>query len=238
MAKGGDVIERSKLDARGQDMLDRMGIKGERVTKEQFKSGFDKLRQSFNPGGGPPPSSSSGNSSSASSSKEDDAKKERERAEYYFRRRDANKDGFLDASEMSDSLKQDLKKWDKNRDGKISLDEFIPYVKDFNDKRSSDRKTQSDDKKKDEKSVERVRPEVYYYGNLPKNIPTWFTEDDLDMDGQIGLYEWIPSERPISEFEAMDLNGDGFLTPTEVMTYMEAQEAEKEKDSSSSRSRR
>src|SRR5262249_49079078 len=40
---------------------------------------------------------------------------------------------------------------------------------------------------------------------------------DTDNDGQIGLYEWKASGRPIETFLAMDRNKDGFLTIDEIM---------------------
>ena len=61
------------------------------------------------------------------------------------------------------------------------------------------------------------RPVVYRAGNLPKDIPSWFTAMDTDKDGQVGLYEWKAQGRPQSEFQALDLNGDGFITVEEAM---------------------
>src|SRR5207245_9281624 len=57
-------------------------------------------------------------------------------------------------------------------------------------------------------------------GKLPKDIPAWFDQLDTDRDWQIGLYEWVKSERSIEEFRIIDRNEDGFLTIDEVMTYV------------------
>src|SRR5262249_15447941 len=51
-------------------------------------------------------------------------------------------------------------------------------------------------------------------------LPDWFAKLDTDKDGQIGLYEWLAAKKPIDEFKDMDRNGDGFLTPEEVLFYL------------------
>ena len=60
---------------------------------------------------------------------------------------------------------------------------------------------------------------VYRAGKLPKELPAWFAQPDEDKDGQVGLYEWKKAGRSIPEFEAMDLNGDGFITVEEALRY-------------------
>jgi len=70
---------------------------------------------------------------------------------------------------------------------------------------------------------EEKRPVVYRAGKLPKELPPWFAQLDEDKDGQVGLYEWKKAGRPLSEFQAMDLNGDGFVTVEEALRYMKGQ---------------
>jgi hypothetical protein len=67
------------------------------------------------------------------------------------------------------------------------------------------------------------QPAAYRAGKLPRGLPAWFAQLDRDGDGQVGLYEWKQADRPIDEFEAMDLNGDGFLTAEEVLRFLKAQ---------------
>ena len=70
---------------------------------------------------------------------------------------------------------------------------------------------------------EEKRPVVYRAGKLPKELPPWFAQMDEDKDGQVGLYEWKKAGRPVSEFQAMDLNGDGFITVEEALRYVKIQ---------------
>src|SRR4029077_16432070 len=66
------------------------------------------------------------------------------------------------------------------------------------------------------------KPVVHRAGKLPKELRAWFKELETDGDGQIGLYEWKASGRPLDEFMKMDRNGDGFLTVEEVLRSVAA----------------
>ena len=66
---------------------------------------------------------------------------------------------------------------------------------------------------------EEQRPVVLRYGKMPKELPSWFNELDTDKDGQVGMYEWRSDSRVVSEFMAMDLNGDGLLTAEEYLRF-------------------
>jgi hypothetical protein len=70
---------------------------------------------------------------------------------------------------------------------------------------------------------EEPRPAVLRPGKLPAGLPEWFLKLDTDGDGQVGLYEWRVSGRPLQEFVAMDLNGDGFITCEELLRYLARQ---------------
>ena len=47
------------------------------------------------------------------------------------------------------------------------------------------------------------------------DLPEQYASQDLDLDGQLGLYEWKLSA--ISQFRSLDTNSDGFLTPRELL---------------------
>lgn len=46
-----------------------------------------------------------------------------------------------------------------------------------------------------------------------------FAAGDTDSDGQIGFYEWLrwKGRAEIAKFSELDINGDGFLTPREIL---------------------
>lgn len=53
-------------------------------------------------------------------------------------------------------------------------------------------------------------------------LPPKYSVDDLNSDGQIGYYEWIVSKRDqVEEFDRIDYDLDGLLTPRELKEYDE-----------------
>lgn len=52
------------------------------------------------------------------------------------------------------------------------------------------------------------------------DLPKSYVNVDSDLDGQIGLYEWIVARRDELElFDEIDLNADGLLTPRELAAW-------------------
>jgi hypothetical protein len=69
------------------------------------------------------------------------------------------------------------------------------------------------------------KPLVYRTSNLPKELPAWFKQIDLNQDAQISLYEWKTANRSLEEFQRIDRNNDGFLSVDEVLRYEAARKA-------------
>ncbi|MDB5384635.1 MAG: hypothetical protein JWM11_281 [Planctomycetaceae bacterium] len=46
-------------------------------------------------------------------------------------------------------------------------------------------------------------------------LPSQYASKDANKDGQVGMYEW--SQTDLSTFRKLDLNGDGFLIPSELV---------------------
>jgi hypothetical protein len=83
------------------------------------------------------------------------------------------------------------------------------------DRASRDRRN---DKKDKDKDADDDKPVAIRYGKLPKGLPDWFEEYDIDKDGQVALWEWRKSGGgTIAEFKAYDLNDDGVITADELL---------------------
>ena len=154
--------------------------------------------------------------------------------EMFFRRLDKNGDGVLNYDEMPENLRAEKEKWDTNKDGVIDLKEFKEFAKARFDLIRSELEAlnPSGQGQGSAGGASGVLPTVpivpeedtpkrtvYRAGNLPKELPAWFAQLDTDGDGQVGLYEWKKSGKPLLEFQKMDRNGDGFLTVEEVLAY-------------------
>ena len=60
------------------------------------------------------------------------------------------------------------------------------------------------------------------------DLPPKYKEFDTDTDEQLGLYEWIIAKREsLDQFDQIDADRDGMLTPLELKFYEEMQEAGK-----------
>jgi len=59
---------------------------------------------------------------------------------------------------------------------------------------------------------------------LPDGLPSWFARADADGDGQITMAEFSATwnDSKVSEFLKYDLNGDGVITPNEVLKVEKA----------------
>lgn len=86
-----------------------------------------------------------------------------------------------------------------------------------------------DPKKKEEPKKEEPPPRKSMrwhtaWERLPKGLPKWFYEIDIDEDGQIEMWEWAEdwteegwTTEDVEEFKKYDLNDDGIITPEEVL---------------------
>lgn len=202
------------------------GITNGKLTREQYSDYWknrDKYGGGFGRGGrGRGGFRMGGDKSFKSLSKEEQEKRVNDGVNSYFNR-DRNKDGFLDQSEMSRTLRENLAKFDRNKDGKISREETKLYIQGWLDgsmqKQANQKSSQKSKGNVVDQSILDQRPVVYRAGNLPKDLPAWFSESDTDNDGQIGLYEWRGAGKSLSEFDRFDRNGDGLLTAEEMMYY-------------------
>ncbi len=158
-----------------------------------------------------------------------------------MRQLDRDGDNRISIQEASQSgrLSRVFQTYDKNADGFVDLAEFKGYMTD----RMGNRVPSGDNNSPQQpfgqqpygqqpygqpnasygtapaSAPEEQRPVVLRYGKMPKELPSWFNDLDTDKDGQVGMYEWRFDSRPVAEFIAMDLNGDGLLTAEEYLRF-------------------
>ena len=81
----------------------------------------------------------------------------------------------------------------------------------------------NDDRNTDQRRTENRGPEIFRPSKKERvtvDLPPKYAEVDTDFDGQIGLYEWMISQRSrLDEFDAIDSNRDGLLTPRELQSF-------------------
>jgi Ca2+-binding EF-hand superfamily protein len=222
MANGKAVIVISEVtDQRAQWWLNmiaqRAGITNGQITREQYVSASQQMMAQFRGGRGVP---QRGNDPASAQAPPPPTQQQMDQwdqaAEAEFKRRDTNNDGKLNQDEMGGRLRRELDRWDANKDGVIDLTEFKAY---FRDQMQQQQQAQWAANQPAASPLDDLdkHPTVFRAGKLPKELPPWFKQLDANEDGQIGLYEWTKSGRPIEEFLAMDRNQDGFLTIEEVL---------------------
>ena len=230
MSKGKDVIVISELEGMQKTIMEGMaqgaGITNGQITREQYKEASRQFMERMRSGGGfasftmpgmrgagfPGASGESakgGGPGGAPPAPNTDAM-----ADESFARHDRDRDGLLSYEEMPEALQSEKDQWDTNHDGFIDPTEYRAYfsarILARRREREQNAETQPDD-------PDRPAPVAYRAGKLPKDIPPWFAQLDTDGDGQIGVYEWRKSGRPLAEFKKYDRNGDNFITVEEVM---------------------
>lgn len=232
MSGGKDVVSRDSLpNPLFAGMFDRfaqqMGVTNGQITREQFNQymeqkaagGSGQAAPTGQPApGGPPSFSGKGGERGGG----DQAEMMDRWADSMFRRYDSNGDGLLNYDEMPENLRIERDKFDENKDGFVDLTEYKKFFQASVAQRMAEgrdfapptaRPADPDDHDEDDPP----KPVVYRAGKLPKEMPSWFKTCDSDGDGQITLLEWRTAGRSLDEFQAVDRNGDGFVTIAEVM---------------------
>jgi Ca2+-binding EF-hand superfamily protein len=211
MSNGKDYIVIAEIPANPRDpqqqqrMLDfaqQKGITNGQLTREQFADYMQEQMQNRGggrggPGGGGGPRPPDDNSIRAT-----------------FNDLDKNHDGVLSGDELPGDLRDNLDRWDTNRDGKIQFEEFREYS--LMRYQAQQARSLLPDEEEDK------RPVVYDAKHLPPELTRfapWFSQLDTDRDGQVALYEWKAGGRSLNEFYAYDTNRDGFITVEEVLRY-------------------
>src|SRR5262249_51842469 len=116
----------------------------------------------------------------------------------WFKQLDTNQDGHLSIPEWLRGRRkwEEFHLYDLDGDDRITSDEVLEYLR-----------THPENQNKDN-----AKP-----GRLPRGLPPWFQQLDADRDGQLSLTEWRRGGGSRDEFLRYDLNGDGLITPKEVL---------------------
>jgi EF hand len=232
MARGGDSIVIADMRM-GRDRAEQWakdnGVTNGTLTREQFreysKSWTTGGAGGARPGGPAAPAPGGDRRGGGTGGRDFDFDKF---AEERFNRLDKNKDGFLSFDEMSENLQAEREKWDINKDGVIDRAEFKEYLKAYMEKQQADRgawgggdnrggqQAGSDPETPPVSELDR-KVVVLRAGKLGDKMPAWFMEFDIDKDAQVALWEWKEKGGDLATFRDWDLNGDGFITPDEVL---------------------
>jgi len=185
MTQGKGVWIRADIpDQRRQDFFDRIaqaaGVTSGQLTLEQFSQGMQQMRANFSKGGATAASNMGPGGPGGAAPSAADIEQEAIRR---FKEMDQNGDGYINKDEAARSmgLRDDFARWDTNRDGLIDLNEYKAYWQSRVQSRGNNGPGGFGgliiipDQPEEER-----RPVVYRVGNLPKELPAWFTELDID----------------------------------------------------------
>ena len=153
-----------------------------------------------------------------------DSGRDDNRGERYFKEMDRDRDGTISEEEYNradERIRNRLKEAGLAYRPGLTLDQFSkagPKLDELRDKEREQDKQSRDsrgegDRRGPDSGSSRGKPKEKVKLNVA--LPAAYTAIDKDHDGQIGLYEWERAK--FAEFRAIDRNGDGFLSPKELV---------------------
>jgi Ca2+-binding EF-hand superfamily protein len=145
-------------------------------------------------------------------------------AEGMFRRYDRNQSGTLEKDEWGE-IRGDPNSMDRNRDGRITMDEYVAgvaeYMKSRRDRESGDsgRRGDSNGDQPEDAAARKSYRFLSPSERLPEEARGWISERDGNGDGQVAMAEFTRSwsEDRVREFLRYDHNADGFVTAMEYL---------------------
>lgn len=129
-------------------------------------------------------------------------------ADKVFRVLDREGDGELTGKALTTGLRED-----KAVGGRVSKEEYREYFRRRVEKKTEELKTAI---RASDPNLRKLNPEG---GGKRAGLPEWFNRLDPDNMGQVSLFEWRKAGRDTAQFQEMDLNGDGLLTPDEYLRW-------------------
>ncbi|MEM6777352.1 MAG: EF-hand domain-containing protein [Planctomycetota bacterium] len=154
---------------------------------------------------------------------------DRQRARELLGRYDRDKDGQIDAKEVSGGrFRGNPMEYDRNRDGKLSETELaIRYaIREATEGDSDDDRGRNDRRRSTRDSGSEIPP-VDFGGRRsyrvteresPEGLPRFAQDRDLNGDGQIAMSEYTSdwNDSRVEEFYRWDVNADGVITLAEI----------------------
>ena len=156
-------------------------------------------------------------------------------AESRMKSYDKNNDQFLDENELKEGRWSDSPmQYDKNRDGKLSLQELAtryarrrtsrsdqeqPKRDQASSSRKRDRGTdRGGDEKKEEKNPF-DKTATYRVSESKAGLPEWFSKKDANQDNQVSMSEFASKwdQDAIEDFGRFDSNHDAYITIKECL---------------------
>lgn len=144
-----------------------------------------------------------------------------EQAQRRIREQDKDGDGKVSFEEADGRLRERFRDIDSNGDGYIDAQEYGGYyaARAGGGPGGWGQGGWGPNGQFERVKVEEERPVAMRYGKLPGGLPSWYDEFDTDKDGQVSLYEWRLGSKTISDFNKIDLNGDGLITADEYLRF-------------------
>jgi hypothetical protein len=144
-----------------------------------------------------------------------------EQAQRRIREQDKDGDGRVSLEEADGRLRDRFRDIDTNGDGYIDATEYAGYyaARSGGGPGGWGQGGWGPNGQFERQKVEEERPVAMRYGKLPGGLPGWYDEFDTDKDGQVSLYEWRLGRKTISDFNTIDLNGDGLITADEYLRF-------------------
>ena len=162
---------------------------------------------------------------------------DREEARRSMERYDKNKNQYVDQNEISSRFAGNPLDFDRNRDGRLSLEELaVRYARRREVKQEDSDRNKKDDRRDRSKGSSDELPDLYNgrrsYRTTDRTrssegLPGYFTEQDRNGDGQVSMAEFMPenpedwSDEELAKFFDADFNEDGIITASESLRSVE-----------------
>ena len=139
-------------------------------------------------------------------------------------RLDTNRNGVIDQEEI-DRIPERFRGMMEDRGFDLRSGQTVDDMRNqmrerFEDGRRTQERLSSDDSGRANRSTPPPPFKPRDRRRITVDLPKDYVEADSDLDGQIGLYEWIIARRQdLEQFDEIDGNGDGLLTPRELVVW-------------------